>query len=172
LRPYAHKLCHDLISPVGAIANGVELLQDIGGGDAEITQLLAHAAGEASRRLAYFRMAFGIGGDPVSRRTAVELRDLAADWLESGRLGIFLARHRVSARFWPAGGQAGAEHDRCRGRYDAVWRDAGGAGRKGRAGRFQLQTAREQISDPSLEALLDDIDLRAQVELAKHDIQS
>ncbi|MEQ8370750.1 MAG: histidine phosphotransferase family protein [Alphaproteobacteria bacterium] len=80
------RLCHDLASPVGAVANGVELLQDVGGGDGEIIQLLAHAAGEASRRLAYFRLAFGIGGDRDSQRTAVDLRDVAAAWLESGRL--------------------------------------------------------------------------------------
>lgn len=54
------RLCHDLISPVSAINNGVELVMEMGesvGKDA--MSLIGGSAGEASRKLQFFRMAFG-----------------------------------------------------------------------------------------------------------------
>lgn len=59
----ASKICHDLISPVGAISNGVEILEEMGA-DAgeEVTNLLAFSAGQASAKLQAFRMAYGAGG--------------------------------------------------------------------------------------------------------------
>jgi histidine phosphotransferase ChpT len=57
------KLCHDLISPIGAINNGVEFLEDMGA-DAgnEVTSLIAHSAQQASAKLQAYRMAYGAGG--------------------------------------------------------------------------------------------------------------
>lgn len=54
------RLCHDLISPISAISNGAELVMEMGeeiGKDA--MELIAGSAGEASRKLQFFRMAFG-----------------------------------------------------------------------------------------------------------------
>jgi len=62
----ASKLCHDVISPVGAISNGVEFLEDMGmdAGD-EAVQLIAFSANQASAKLQAFRYAYGAGGaDP------------------------------------------------------------------------------------------------------------
>lgn len=57
------KLCHDLISPVSAINNGVELIEDIGGSVVdEAMQLIGTSAGQAARRLKLFRMAYGRAG--------------------------------------------------------------------------------------------------------------
>jgi histidine phosphotransferase ChpT len=58
------RLCHDLVSPVGAIANGVEILTEETDEDmqAEVVSLLEHSAKQASNRLQFFRMAFGAGG--------------------------------------------------------------------------------------------------------------
>ncbi|MCB9996555.1 MAG: hypothetical protein H6869_08985 [Rhodospirillales bacterium] len=62
----ASRICHDLISPVGAVHNGVEFLQEMGadGGD-EAISLIAMSAEMAAARLQAFRMAYGAGGrDP------------------------------------------------------------------------------------------------------------
>lgn len=57
------KICHDLISPVSAINNGVELIEDIGGDVVdEAMQLIGTSAGQAARRLKLFRMAYGRAG--------------------------------------------------------------------------------------------------------------
>lgn len=62
----ASRICHDLISPVGAVNNGVEFLQDMGAdtGD-EAIELIAMSAQQASAKLQAFRIAYGAGGrDP------------------------------------------------------------------------------------------------------------
>lgn len=56
------KLCHDLISPIGAINNGVEFLEDMGSGSDEVTSLIAYSAQQASAKLQAYRMAYGAGG--------------------------------------------------------------------------------------------------------------
>lgn len=57
------KLCHDLVSPVSAINNGVELIEDIGGDVIdEAMKLIGDSAAHASRRLKLFRMAYGRAG--------------------------------------------------------------------------------------------------------------
>ena len=55
----AARICHDLVSPLGAIGNGVELLQVTGSGGPEL-DLLAESTQNASARLRFFRVAFGI----------------------------------------------------------------------------------------------------------------
>ena len=73
------RLCHDLISPLGAINNGVEI---VGEGDPSVLSdaiaLIGSSARKATARLAYFRLAFGgWGSEPASSfgsiRKAVEL---------------------------------------------------------------------------------------------------
>lgn len=62
----ASRICHDLISPVGAVHNGVEFLQEMGieNGE-EAVSLIAHSAEMAAARLQAFRLAYGAGGrDP------------------------------------------------------------------------------------------------------------
>lgn len=58
------RVCHDVISPVGAIANGIELIDD--GADAETSEiamdLIRSSAKNASAKLQYARIAFGAAG--------------------------------------------------------------------------------------------------------------
>ncbi len=58
------RLCHDLISPVGAIANGLEILddEDDAGMRVEVMKLLAQSAEVTSARLKFFRLSFGSAG--------------------------------------------------------------------------------------------------------------
>lgn len=63
----ASRICHDLISPVGAVHNGVEFLEEVGAGEnaGDAIGLIAHSANQASAKLQVFRLAYGAGGrDP------------------------------------------------------------------------------------------------------------
>lgn len=74
------KLCHDLLSPVGAINNGLELLEDET--DPEMRDrcmdLLADSARVSADKLKYFRLAFGAAGgfgeevDPAEAKQLIE----------------------------------------------------------------------------------------------------
>ena len=55
------RVCHDIISPVGAINNGLELL-DEGGADQDAMNLIRISARNASARLQFARIAFGAAG--------------------------------------------------------------------------------------------------------------
>lgn len=72
------RICHDLISPVGAVHNGIEFLQDMAGdgGDSEglndAIDLIAHSASQAAARLQVFRMVYGAG----ARTAAFEPKDV------------------------------------------------------------------------------------------------
>ena len=60
------RLCHDLVSPVGAVNNGIEFLDGVDAATmAEATQLIARSAEEAAHRLSFFRLAYGAAGSEV-----------------------------------------------------------------------------------------------------------
>src|SRR5258707_1237905 len=58
------RLCHDLMSPVGALNNGVELLADETDPDMrdKCLELLADSARASANKLKFFRLAFGAAG--------------------------------------------------------------------------------------------------------------
>jgi len=62
----ASRICHDVISPVGAINNGIELMQELGpDGIEDGIELIGYSAEQAAAKLAAFRLAYGAGGkDP------------------------------------------------------------------------------------------------------------
>lgn len=62
----ASRICHDIISPVGAINNGIELMQEMGSdGMDDGLELVGYSASQAAAKLAAFRLAYGAGGrDP------------------------------------------------------------------------------------------------------------
>ncbi len=58
------RICHDLVSPVGAINNGLEFMEDMADdpeGRKEATNLISHSANAAGARLMAFRLAYGSG---------------------------------------------------------------------------------------------------------------
>jgi histidine phosphotransferase ChpT len=63
LQLMASKICHDLISPIGAVNNGVEFMEEMGP-DAfdDAVGLISHSAQSASAKLQAYRMAYGAGG--------------------------------------------------------------------------------------------------------------
>ena len=69
----ASRMCHDIISPVGAITNGIELMAELGPDNAhEATALIAQSAEQANRRLRMFRYAYGASGS----RVMIDIKDL------------------------------------------------------------------------------------------------
>jgi histidine phosphotransferase ChpT len=69
------RLCHDLLSPVGALNNGIELLSDEHDPEmrARCLELLAESARASANKLKFFRLAFGAAGgfaDEVDTREA------------------------------------------------------------------------------------------------------
>ncbi len=74
------RLCHDLMSPVGALNNGIELLADETDPDMrdKCLELLADSARASANKLKFFRLAFGAAGgfgeeiDTLEAHTAVQ----------------------------------------------------------------------------------------------------
>lgn len=81
------RLCHDMVGPIGALNNGVELLGD--DDDPELRRqaldLLGDSAAEALRRLTFFRLAFGMAGGFGDAIGLAELRKAAAGLFTQGR---------------------------------------------------------------------------------------
>jgi histidine phosphotransferase ChpT len=75
------RICHDLISPIGAINNGLELLVISGEADGPEMALIGESVGSASARIRFFRIAFGAAGEQMvgSAEVAAILRDLYAN---------------------------------------------------------------------------------------------
>ncbi len=78
------RLCHELISPVGAINNGVELLDE---DDPEFVKeamtLIGQSARRAGQRLQFYRFAYGTAGGSGS---AVDARELVQGLLEGSKV--------------------------------------------------------------------------------------
>lgn len=78
------RICHDLISPIGAIGNGLELLQ-MTIGDSPEMELIADSVTNAQARIKFFRVAFGAASD-TQLLGAPEIRDILADLAKGGRV--------------------------------------------------------------------------------------
>lgn len=83
------RLCHDLLSPVGALNNGLELLADEHDPEmrARCLELLSESAKASANKLKFFRLAFGAAGgfgETVDTREAHAAID-----------GLFGDNHRV-----------------------------------------------------------------------------
>lgn len=75
------KLCHDLISPVSAVNNGLELVGDSMAGDPEAMDLIVSSARTAADRLQYYRVALGFSGGSGQSLSALQtlLKPFVAD---------------------------------------------------------------------------------------------
>ena len=80
------RICHDLISPIGAINNGLELLDMSGGAPGPEMDLIQERVGNASARIRYFRIAFGAAGEQEMGR--VEVVAILKDLMDGARLDV------------------------------------------------------------------------------------
>lgn len=81
------RICHDLISPLSAIGNGVELLQMTTDTPSAEVDLIAGSVKAANARIRFFRIAYGHGGD-TSIVGAAEVRSLMEAMNEHGRVNV------------------------------------------------------------------------------------
>lgn len=81
------RICHDLISPIGAITNGLELMEMGGKIGGEEMTLVSESVGNASARIRFFRISFGLAteGQQVSTKDIISILH---DVTDGGRLSI------------------------------------------------------------------------------------
>ena len=81
------RICHDLISPIGAIGNGLELLMMETGSNGPEMALISESVAHANARIRFFRVAFGAaqGEQRVGR---AEVASIVSDMTKGGRLTI------------------------------------------------------------------------------------
>jgi histidine phosphotransferase ChpT len=98
------RVCHDLISPVGAIMNGLEVMEE--GKDEETSQfamdLIKKSAKTASAKLQFCRLAFGAAGSAGAQIDTGDAEKVARGLIEDEKTKIswnlprvLLAKNRV-----------------------------------------------------------------------------
>jgi len=84
----ASRICHDLISPIGAVGNGLELLEEADAAMAEdALKLSVNCAQRASALLEFFRMAYGTAGSDSGLRWG-DAQKLAEGLLEGRKMTL------------------------------------------------------------------------------------
>jgi len=82
------RMCHDLVGPVGAAVNGVELLEEFGAEMAdEALNLLGSSARVASKRLRVYRVAYGMASGAAITSLS-DLKLLVDDYIEGGKIEL------------------------------------------------------------------------------------
>lgn len=99
----ASRICHDLISPVSAVNNGLELLEE-GEEDEEMRvkalELIAQSAKLASAKLQIMRTAFGAGQMLSEATSAEEINKLINPLLQGNKIHIsWLSQDAKSSYF-------------------------------------------------------------------------
>ncbi|MGL6210926.1 MAG: histidine phosphotransferase family protein [Paracoccaceae bacterium] len=81
------RICHDLISPIGAISNGVELLMMDGNVKGPEMALISESVANANARIRFFRVAYGSASQD-QRISRSEVGGILTDLLRGGRLSV------------------------------------------------------------------------------------
>ena len=81
------RICHDIISPLSAIGNGVELLAMGGKVDGPEMQLITESVENAKARIRFFRVAFGLA-TADQRIGRAEVGSILADMTRGARTRI------------------------------------------------------------------------------------
>jgi len=122
------RICHDLISPLGAISNGVELLAMAGEDLGPEMALISESIDNANARIRYFRLAYG-AASAEQMSGASEIRSILAavtrgtrlriDWLPDGnqprseaKLAFLLLQCFETAMPWGGQIDVGCENGR------------------------------------------------------------
>jgi histidine phosphotransferase ChpT len=94
------RVCHDLVSPVGAVVNGLEVLAD----ETDVTmradalRLVAASAEQASARLQFARLAFGAAGSAGAELDIAEVGRIIAGLLRGGKSELVW---KIDSVNWP-----------------------------------------------------------------------
>jgi len=94
------RVCHDLVSPVGAVVNGLEVLEDETdlAMRADALRLVAASAEQAAARLQFARIAFGAAGSAGAELDISEVARIMAGLLKGGKVELQWKPHAVN---WP-----------------------------------------------------------------------
>ena len=81
------RICHDLISPIGAIGNGIELMMMDGGTKGPEMALITESVAHANARIRFYRVAFGACG--IDQRIGRnEVTSILTDMTRGGRISV------------------------------------------------------------------------------------
>ena len=98
------KVCHDMVSPVGAIVNGFEVLEEAKdeGTKSFALELIKKSAGTTSAKLQFCRIAFGAAGSAGAQIDLGDAEKLARGLFDDGKTALvwslprrLLAKNRV-----------------------------------------------------------------------------
>ena len=112
------RVCHDLISPVGAIVNGLEVLEEDKDEETKTfaLDLIKKSAYQASAKLQFCRLAFGAAGSAGAQIDLGEAEKTARGLFEDNKTNLAWNLPRAIAAKKP--GQALAQYAADRGRGD------------------------------------------------------
>lgn len=84
------RLCHDLVSPVGAINNGLEILAEENDASMrdEVVDLIAKSTQQTANKLQFFRLAFGAAGGFSSQLDMREAEKAVGALLSGTRVNL------------------------------------------------------------------------------------
>lgn len=94
------RVCHDLVSPVGAVVNGLEVLEEETDTAmrADALRLVATSAEQAAARLQFARLAFGAAGSAGAELDLAEVARVVAGLLRGGKVELVWRASQVN---WP-----------------------------------------------------------------------
>jgi histidine phosphotransferase ChpT len=94
------RVCHDLVSPVGAVVNGLEVLEDETDSAmrADALRLVAQSAEAAAARLQFARIAFGAAGSVGAELDLTEVGRVVTGLMKGGKVELVWQPHAIN---WP-----------------------------------------------------------------------
>jgi histidine phosphotransferase ChpT len=89
------RICHDLVSPVGALGTAIEILDDEGNADMhdDALELIKSSSRRAAAKLKFLRLAFGAGGSAPGQIGGDEIRSLVSDMFADAKADILFDFH-------------------------------------------------------------------------------
>lgn len=84
------RVCHDLVGPLGAVMNGLEVLEDERDAAmrADALKIVTSSAAQALARLQFMRLAFGAAGSAGAELDLGQVGTLIRDLLGTGRVSL------------------------------------------------------------------------------------
>jgi histidine phosphotransferase ChpT len=94
------RVCHDLVSPVGAVVNGLEVLEDERDAAmrADALKLVASSAEQAAARLQFARVAFGAAGSAGAELDLNEVGRTMKNFVHGGKTEL---EWKAASANWP-----------------------------------------------------------------------
>jgi histidine phosphotransferase ChpT len=94
------RVCHDLVGPLGAVVNGMEVLEDERDPTmrADAIKLVTMSADQALARIQFMRIAFGAAGSSGAELDLGEIGRLTSGLLQGGKVQLAWNAQRL---YWP-----------------------------------------------------------------------